>query len=114
VELLTPVRATSHSIEELERGAPPWLKRWNAEDAAGRISLQRSVTDKADSGFADCCRQSDSGGDNPLQIGVEQRRVETVGESILPRAPSSTKLATAGDVVVAGESFLSSSPVSRA
>ena len=31
-------RVTSHIIEELERGVRPWLKPWNAENAAGRIT----------------------------------------------------------------------------
>ena len=31
-------RVTSHIIEELERGTRPWLKPWNAEHAAGRIT----------------------------------------------------------------------------
>jgi antirestriction protein ArdC len=31
-------RVTSHIVEELERGVRPWLKPWNAENAAGRIT----------------------------------------------------------------------------
>jgi antirestriction protein ArdC len=31
-------RVTSHIIEELERGTRPWLKPWNAEHLAGRIT----------------------------------------------------------------------------
>lgn len=31
-------RVTSHIIAELERGIRPWLKPWNAENAAGRIT----------------------------------------------------------------------------
>ncbi|MCA9232481.1 MAG: DUF1738 domain-containing protein, partial [Planctomycetales bacterium] len=31
-------RVTNHIIAELERGTRPWLKPWNAEHAAGRIS----------------------------------------------------------------------------
>ncbi len=31
-------RVTSRIIEELERGTRPWLKPWNAEHAAGRIT----------------------------------------------------------------------------
>lgn len=31
-------RVTSSIIEQLERGARPWLKPWNAEHAAGRIT----------------------------------------------------------------------------
>ena len=31
-------RVTDHIIEELERGTRPWLKPWNAEHAAGRIT----------------------------------------------------------------------------
>jgi antirestriction protein ArdC len=31
-------RVTSHIVEELERGTRPWLKPWNAEHAAGRIT----------------------------------------------------------------------------
>ena len=31
-------RVTAHIIEELERGVRPWLKPWNAEHAAGRIT----------------------------------------------------------------------------
>lgn len=31
-------RVTSHIVEELERGVRPWLKPWNAEHAAGRIT----------------------------------------------------------------------------
>lgn len=31
-------RVTSHIVGELERGVRPWLKPWNAENAAGRIT----------------------------------------------------------------------------
>ena len=31
-------RVTSKIVEELERGTRPWLKPWNAEHAAGRIT----------------------------------------------------------------------------
>jgi antirestriction protein ArdC len=31
-------RVTSHIVEELERGVRPWLKPWNAQNAAGRIT----------------------------------------------------------------------------
>lgn len=31
-------RVTSHIVAELERGVRPWLKPWNAENAAGRIT----------------------------------------------------------------------------
>lgn len=31
-------RVTSHIVEELERGVRPWMKPWNAEHAAGRIT----------------------------------------------------------------------------
>jgi antirestriction protein ArdC len=31
-------RVTSRIVEELERGTRPWLKPWNAEHAAGRIT----------------------------------------------------------------------------
>jgi antirestriction protein ArdC len=31
-------RVTSRIVEELERGVRPWLKPWNAEHAAGRIT----------------------------------------------------------------------------
>lgn len=31
-------RVTSHIVAELERGVCPWLKPWNAENAAGRIT----------------------------------------------------------------------------
>jgi antirestriction protein ArdC len=31
-------RVTSGIIEQLERGVRPWLKPWNAEHAAGRIT----------------------------------------------------------------------------
>ena len=31
-------RVTSHIVTELERGAHPWYKPWNAEHAAGRIT----------------------------------------------------------------------------
>jgi len=31
-------RVTNHIIDELERGVLPWLKPWNAEHAAGRIT----------------------------------------------------------------------------
>jgi len=31
-------RVTSHIIAELEKGCRPWLKPWNAEHAAGRIT----------------------------------------------------------------------------
>jgi antirestriction protein ArdC len=31
-------RVTSHIVSELERGVRPWLKPWNAENAAGRIT----------------------------------------------------------------------------
>src|SRR5438270_13981164 len=31
-------RVTNRIIEELERGVRPWLKPWNAENAAGRIT----------------------------------------------------------------------------
>lgn len=31
-------RITSHIVAELERGVRPWLKPWNAENAAGRIT----------------------------------------------------------------------------
>jgi antirestriction protein ArdC len=34
-------RVTSRIVEELERGVRPWLKPWNAENAAGRISRPR-------------------------------------------------------------------------
>ena len=31
-------RVTSHIVEELERGVRPWMKPWNAEHVAGRIT----------------------------------------------------------------------------
>ena len=31
-------RVTTLIVEELERGVRPWLKPWNAEHAAGRIT----------------------------------------------------------------------------
>jgi antirestriction protein ArdC len=31
-------RVTSRIVEELERGVRPWMKPWNAEHAAGRIT----------------------------------------------------------------------------
>ena len=31
-------RVTSRIIDDLERGVRPWLKPWNAENAAGRIT----------------------------------------------------------------------------
>jgi antirestriction protein ArdC len=31
-------RVTSHIIEEVERGVRPWLKPWNADNAAGRTT----------------------------------------------------------------------------
>ena len=31
-------RVTSHIVGELEKGVRPWMKPWNAEHAAGRIT----------------------------------------------------------------------------
>jgi len=31
-------RVTNRIVEELERGVRPWLKLWNADHAAGRIT----------------------------------------------------------------------------
>ena len=31
-------RVTDHIIQELEQGVRPWLKPWNAEHAAGRVT----------------------------------------------------------------------------